>query len=208
MKSILKNSNQNIQNNVEYELDNKHKKYFDNFDNFDNFDTDDFEEDEFNFNDEFNDLDLNLNNVNYDFSKKSDSSDSDLDLDFNSSKSYINLDEWWLNSDKITIIDNKTKDVFKVAIECSNKFDGYNLYQKNKQLVGKMTKWIDIKNEIPNEFKHKNVVVNPNISGMPLYIYELFEDSSTYHELPKNIYTKFKYDSEYNVLKITNEILD
>ena len=57
-------------------------------------------------------------------------------------------------------------------------------------------------------FKHKNVVVNPNISGMPLYIYELFEDSSTYHELPKNIYTKFKYDSEYNVLKITNEILD
>ena len=123
-------------------------------------------------------------------------------------KTKNSLKLWWSNSHKIVIIDVNTKARFQVALEKINGKKGFNLYQKNKQCVGKALPWIDKDNLIPEEFKHKNIVQEPNMFGLPLYIYKLNTNSQIYHDLPKKTYWKYRYDSNNQFLKITNEIME
>ena len=116
------------------------------------------------------------------------------------------LVDWWTSSPKVLIIDNKTKAKFEVVLEKLKDDDGYRLLQKNKQSVGKAVPWIDKTNEIPEDFKHRNIVQDPDTFGIPLYIYKLSNGSELYHALPKNKYTQYKYDEVNNFMKPTNEI--
>ena len=152
-------------------------------------------------------------NYNFDNSDDDDSLDSlnnsklnELDNTINKkllTKS-IKILNWWTSASKVIIIDNETKAKFEIAIEEVS--DGkFNLYQKNKQLVGKATYWVDKDNIIPQQFKH-NDIVQDQLTGRYIYIYELNYDSKVYHDLPKKIYKKYYYNKEFNCLKITNEI--
>ena len=145
-----------------------------------------------------------------DFNKIS-SSEEELDFEISESdEESNNLLEWWTNSHKVVITDDDTKARFEVALEKMDDTEGFNLFQKNKQCVGRAIPWFDKENIIPSDFKHKNIVQDPETFGIPLYVYELFSETHAqlYHDLPKKIYRKYRFYSDNNFMKITNEILE
>ena len=81
----------------------------------------------------------------------------------------------------------------------------YIMYTKNKEKLGYIKPWKDTKNEIPDYFKNKDNIVCH--CGVIISEYDFLPDSP-YHELPKKIYRKYRYDKDVNKLIETKEIVD
>ena len=129
-----------------------------------------------------------------------------------SKKKYINnklnnfnlLKEWWNSdlTDKIQIYDSDTCSVYEFAIENTNK--GLLLFNKAHVILGEVNQWIDLENKIPKCFKNKdNKVIDPN-SSIPILEYMLYENMCIYHNLSSKIYREYRYNSEIEMLYLTN----
>lgn len=124
------------------------------------------------------------------------------------------LEKWWENCDKIKIKDRREQSSIILALELNESEDDliiYDLYNSNKQKLGEVLEWYDEEN-IPSQYKFKNIVQQLDSSyenyGMPLYQYILYKKSELYHNLPKLVYTKFRYNKEKEIMQPTNEIIE
>ena len=124
------------------------------------------------------------------------------------------IKKWWNNNDKIKIMDYVTKDSYEMVKEINNDEDEdkiYNLFNRNKQLVGEIRKWKD-KKTIPEKFKFRNVVLQLNNKfegyGLPIHKYIIYPISKMWHSLPKLEYKKYKYDKKEGIFIPTNEIFE
>jgi len=115
-------------------------------------------------------------------------------------------DDWWNSGlvDKIKIYDNDngTSHIFALDDDVS----GQNILNKNQVILGKYRIWADSSDEIVDYYKNnENNVLDPQ-TAVPLFEYELYKDSSLFHDLTPKIYREYRYDIDKQELHFTNSI--
>jgi len=112
--------------------------------------------------------------------------------------------EWWDSelTDKIKIYDNNSTSSFIFAMEETN--EGKFLLNKNQQILGEYREWEDKNNEILECFKNNdNKIIHPE-SVVPLLEFEIFKESSLYHNITCKIYREFRYNKNKESMVNTN----
>jgi len=121
----------------------------------------------------------------------------EIDIDHND-KTNLKSTEYHFNTlnkleniHKITLYDGSNSETFYL--------DNNKIVLKNGIQVGHYHYWLDIDNEIPNNYKNKeNIVIDP-LTKKTLCEYTLYSDMNMYHELDTDIiYRQYKYDYGLN----------
>ena len=107
-------------------------------------------------------------------------------------------------TDKVVIYDHDTGISFKFAMEITEK--GNYLLNKNQQILGEYREWEDINYSLLDCFKNNaNKVLHP-VSAIPLLEFEIYKESSVYHNITCKIYREYRYDLNKEALVNTNSI--
>ena len=113
---------------------------------------------------------------------------------------------WWDSemTDKVIIYDHDTGISFKFAMEITE--EGNYLLNKNQQILGEYREWEDINYTLLDCFKNNaNKVLHP-VSAIPLLEFEIYKESSVYHNITCKIYREYRYDLNKEALVNTNSI--
>ena len=116
--------------------------------------------------------------------------------------------EWWDRdtTEKITLMDDLNSTNIEVGIFYTT--DGIRyMYNRNLNLIGEVREWLDVDDEISDDYKsHEGVVLHPE-TVLPILQYEVYECSKVYHDIECKVYCDYKYDKESETLQKTYEII-
>ena len=153
-------------------------------------------------------LELNSNNYKesyYDNDLENNEIDNNIEISNNMELYKTDIyQDWWDSelTDKIKIYDNNSACSFIFAMEDTN--EGKFLLNKNQQIFGEYREWEDKNNEILDCFKNNdNKIIHPE-SAIPLLEFEVFKESSLYHNITCKIYREFRYNKKKETLVDTN----
>tara|TARA_Y100000385_G_C13094464_1_gene640413 strand:- start:1608 stop:2645 length:1038 start_codon:yes stop_codon:yes gene_type:complete len=111
---------------------------------------------------------------------------------------------WWDSemTDKVVIYDHEQHESFIFAMEITE--DGNYLLNKNQQILGEYREWEDTNFNLLDCFKNNaNKVLHP-ISAIPLLEFEIYKESTVYHNITCKIYREYRYDLNKEALVNTN----
>lgn len=116
--------------------------------------------------------------------------------------------EWWDRdtTEKITLMDDLNSTNIEVGIFYTT--DGIRyMYNRNLNLIGEVREWLDVDDEVSDDYKsHEGVVLHPE-TVLPILQYEVYECSKVYHDIECKVYCDYKYDKESETLQKTYEII-
>lgn len=104
--------------------------------------------------------------------------------------------------DCIKIID---KEYFDCDVFIAQYNDQETLITHEKNIVGEVRPWIDTEDEIPEEHKINNTVINPN-NNMPIMEYVIKEGSNIYCNIESGIYREYEYNEDLESFMVTNNV--
>lgn len=152
-------------------------------------------------------LELNSNNYKESYYDNDNEIDNNINIEINNNMELYKTDiyqDWWDSelTDKIKIYDNNSASSFIFAMEDTS--EGKFLLNKNQQIFGEYREWEDKNNEILDCFKNNdNKIIHPE-SAVPLLEFEVFKESSLYHNITCKIYREFRYNKNKETLVDTN----
>lgn len=115
------------------------------------------------------------------------------------SKEFDEMKAWWEHQEKIRIVDNETQSSSTFALVHKR------LYTPNRVLVGEEQYWKNDKN-IPEKLKNNDGYVLDPVTQNYIQIFHFFDKGTTFHTLPKQFYSGYKFLPYYQKLQKTHEI--